>query len=381
MSSIGFGAVFAAVSISALPGYIQFGATAILILALLIVVHEFGHFITARWVGVPVQVFSIGFGRKLWGRQAGETEFMVCAVPLGGYVKFYGDDADEELPEKYKDYSFAKEAVWKRLLIVLAGPLFNIILAVFIFALAAMVGWPEISEENYKTLPATVNAVVPDQPAHKAGIKSGDTITAVDGKATSTWVAFTEMIRNSPGKNVILAVSREGEGELQIPITPNVEKEPQMDGTEITVGKIGVSPMGIIKSYPPHIALIKGTEKTWQSCQLIVWVVYKLVVRDIPANQIAGPIGIMQMGGQEAEKGVAYLLMLIGLISVNLGIVNLLPIPILDGGHIFFFTIEAILGKPLNLRHQEIAQHIGMVMILMLMALAFYNDFVRIFAG
>jgi len=127
--------------------------------------------------------------------------------------------------------------------------------------------------------------------------------------------------------------------------------------------------------------LIKGTEKTWQSCQLIVWVVYKLVVRDIPANQIAGPIGIMQMGGQEAEKGVAYLLMLIGLISVNLGIVNLLPIPILDGGHIFFFTIEAILGKPLNLRHQEIAQHIGMVMILMLMALAFYNDFVRIFAG
>ncbi|MDH5639120.1 MAG: RIP metalloprotease RseP, partial [Nitrospinota bacterium] len=372
MSGVGFGAVFAAVSIGAIPGYIQFGAVAIIILGILIVVHEFGHFITARWVGVPVQVFSVGFGRKLYSRKAGDTEYMVCAIPLGGYVKFYGDDPEEEMPEKYKGYSFMNEAVWKRLVIVLAGPLFNIFLAVFIFALAAMVGWPE----GIANGPATLDTVMPGHPAHKAGLKAGDTVTAVDGKPTETWVAFTKVIQVSPDKEVMLTVAREGGGVLRIPVTPKAVKEPQLDGTEKTVGKVGVGVRGVIKSYPPHIALVKGAEKTWQSCQIIVWVVYKLVMRDIPANQIAGPIGIMQMGGEAASRGVVYLLLLVGLISVNLGIVNLLPIPILDGGHIFFFTIEAILGKPLNLRHQEIAQHIGMVMILMLMALAFYNDFV-----
>jgi len=381
MSATVFGAVFAAFSIGAIPGYIQFGAVAIIILAALIVVHEFGHFITARWVGVPVQVFSVGFGRKLYTRKSGETEYMVCAIPLGGYVKFYGDDPEEEQPEKYKGYSFLNEPVWKRLAIVLAGPLFNIFLAVFIYSIAAMIGWPELSEEMSRTVPATIDDIVPDQPAHKAGLKTGDTVTAVDGDPTPSWESFRQKIMHSPDKEVVLTVARDGQESLRISVTPRAGKMPQPDGTENVIGLIGVTPKGMIKSYPPHTALLKGAEQTWRACQLIVWVVYKLVVREIPADQIAGPIGIMQMGGEAAAKGVVYLLMLVGLISVNLGVVNLLPIPILDGGHIFFFTIEAILGRPLNLRHQEIAQHIGMVMILMLMALAFYNDFVRIFAG
>ena len=365
-------------------GYMQFGFTALAILGVLVIAHEFGHFIVARMVGVPVEKFSVGFGRKIYGKKVGETEYMVCLVPLGGYVKFYGDDPDEEKkePKAHEGYSFFTEPVWKRLAIVAAGPIFNLILAVFIYAVAAMIGWPEMPDINAgQTMPAVMEEVLPNEPAHKAGIRPGDTVVAVNGIATPNWESFREHIVKSPNVAVTLSVVRPDGGKEDIIVTPKEEKRTDLDGTVKSVGLIGVAPKGLVVSYPPHIALVKGVEKTVYMTGLTVWVIGKLITRDIPANQITGPIGIMQIGGQAAERGVVYLLMLVGFISVNLAVVNLMPIPVLDGGHIFFFSIEAIIGKPLSMRHQEIAQHIGLIMILSLMVLAFYNDFVRIFAG
>ena len=352
-------------------GWVEFGASAILILGLLIVVHEYGHFIIARLVGVRVEKFSVGFGPKIFGKTSGDTEYMLSAIPLGGYVKFYGDDPDEEV-EQPED-SFLQQDVWKRLAIVAAGPVFNIALAIFIAGFAAYMGLPEGSR--------VIDKVFPDTPAQVAGLQSGDRIDAIAGVVMEDWKQVQETIQKSPGKEIELEIVRESGEKKLISIVPESHTAKGLDGKDVTIGRVGISPGFTIQRYSPIDAIAKGFQWTWDVTKLTIWGISKLISRDIPADQIAGPIGIMQMAGQAAQSGFVNLLLFVAVISINLGILNLLPIPVLDGGHIFFFTIEALIGKPVKLKYQEFAQQVGIFMLLSLMVLAFYNDIVRIFSN
>ncbi len=385
-------------SVEKLYGWATFGVSAVGVLAMLIVAHEFGHFIVARMVGVRVEKFSIGFGKKLIGRKYGDTEYMLCLIPLGGYVKFYGDDPG--IPAENEEDSFLAQKVWKRLSIVVAGPLFNIILAVFIIASAAMIGLPVVSMESgeekpifiaaamirtdQKNMPPQIGQVMEKSPAEKYGLQPNDTILAINGAPIKLWMEMVEVIQKSPGIEIKLKVKRMSGEILEIPLVPNKVKATTADGKETFIGRIGVSQQSIIKgsphvvAYSPVDALSNGVRWTWDFVSLTAWSLTKLLSRDIPAKEIAGPIGIMQIAGKAAESGIVNLLMFIALISVNLGILNLLPIPVLDGGHIFFFSIEALIGRPIQLKAQEIAQQVGIFLLLSLMALAFYNDIMRI---
>jgi len=295
-------------------------------------------------------------------------------------VKFYGDDGEDKESEAHPGYTFMSEPVWKRLSIVVAGPLFNLILAVFVYAVVAMIGQHEADGDPTKD-PAVLAEIIPGHSAEKAGLKSGDIVLAVNGVPTPTWLAFRDEIIKFPDKPTTMRVKRTGGAMEEIKITPKGENIPQPDGSMKLEGKIGVASKMKLVRYPPHTALLIGVAATWEKSVFTVWVISKLLTGEIPANQIAGPIGIMQIGGQAASRGLVYLLLLVAFISVNLGIMNLLPIPILDGGHIFFFSLEALMGKPLSMRNQEIAQNIGLIMLLGLMLLAFYNDINRIFGG
>lgn len=368
MSSFTLLSVVEGMTIEKLYGWFSFGVSAIIVLALLIVVHEFGHFITARLVDVRVEKFSIGFGPKIFGTKRDDTEYLLSWIPLGGYVKLYGDDPDGEGADDKE--SFLNQPVWKRLSIVAAGPVFNIALAVLIIAVAAMIGLPEASR--------TIDEVKEDAPAMAAGLVAGDTIEAINGERMESWGQIRNVIHGSPGKALKVEVLRGSGEKVTLAITPEERKTKTIDGKDVVIGLIGVLPQQDIKSYPPHVALYKGAEWTWNMTALTVWSISKMISRDIPADQIAGPIGIMKIAGEAASVGFVNLLMFIAIISVNLGILNLLPIPILDGGHILFFSVEALLGRPVQLKTQEIAQQVGLFLLISLMVFAFYNDIMRL---
>ncbi len=352
-------------------GWIQFGASALAILAFLIIVHEFGHFIVGRLLGVRVEKFSVGFGKTIISRKVGETEYILAWIPLGGYVKFFGDEMSdhEDMPEG----SFLSQPVWKRLPIVAAGPVFNFGLAAVILSIAFMYGIDK---------PIRVVAkVMAGDPAEVAGILPGDRIDAVGEINVESWDQVRDAIHKSPGKEITISIQRSSGRMKNVKIIPKVFNTKTIDGQKITIGLIGVIPKTEKQAYPIHQAIYKGVVWTWNMTKFTFWSISKLLSRDIPADQIAGPIGIMQLAGQQAQKGFVDLLHFIGLISVNLAILNLLPIPVLDGGHIVFYSLEAIMGKPVKIKYQELAQQLGIVLILCLMALAFYNDIARLVTG
>lgn len=356
--------------LSTLLGYGHTFFAAILVLGALIFVHELGHFLVAKKLGVGVEKFSLGFGPKIFGMQIGDTEYMLSAVPLGGYVKLAGEDPDEECQDK--EHSFSESSVWSRLAIVSAGPLFNLLFAVLIFSIVYMVGVP--------TLAAAIGKVRDGSPALKAGLLVGDKITAIDGKPVKLWDELRETVHNSPNKELNFTISR-NQKELDVVIIPESRKTKNLFGEDISVGLIGIEPEStfVTERYNPLLAVYKGFQKTWEITYLTVVAIKKLFQQVIPADTIGGPILILQMAGEQAKIGILNLVFFVALLSINLGILNLLPIPILDGGHILFFSIEAIFGKPIAAKKREIAQQVGIAMLLSLMVFAFYNDIMRIF--
>ncbi len=354
-----------------IAGWVNFGFSAMLALAGLILIHEFGHFITARMVGVRVEKFSIGFGPKVYGRIVGDTEYMLCWIPLGGYVKFFGDDPDSD--DVDSEESFLNQPVIKRLAIVVAGPLFNLALAIIIVSCAAMIGIPEGTK--------TIASVMPDSPALRGGLLVGDTVKAIDDKKVEKWGEIVSIVRASSGKELHILVDRADGTSTTLTVVPEpISGVVNEDGKskKTSFGRVGLMPQEKIVSYGPVSAFVYGLKWTGNMIEMTIWSISKLISRDIPADQIAGPIGIMQMAGKVAETGLVSLMLFISLISVNLGILNLLPVPVLDGGHIVFFSIEALLGRPLKMKTQEMAQQLGIFLLLSLMAFAFYNDIARI---
>ena len=345
---------------------------AIVVLGVLIFVHELGHFLVAKWFGIKVLRFSLGFGPKIIGKTFGETEYCISSVPLGGYVKILGQDMEEEIDPEEEDRAFSHKPVWARMAVVVAGPLFNLLLAVLIFSVVYMFGVPRLTTR--------VGSVNKDFPAYQAGIRAGDRILSVDGQKVSNWMELSRAIRSSKGAQIKLDIQR-GNRVISIQVTPKIRKIKNIFGEQKEVRMVGItaSQEMVRESVGLFKAFIMGIQRTWEIIYLTFVSIIKIIERVIPAKTIGGPIMIMQLAGQQAKEGIVNFALFMALISINLGILNLLPIPILDGGHLFFMFFEVIFGKPLSVRKMEIAQNIGLALLILLMVFAFYNDLSRIF--
>ena len=343
----------------------------IIVLGVLIFFHEFGHFLIARLFGVGVEKFSLGFGPRLIGKKIGRTDYRLSAIPLGGYVKMVGEEPDSEVAPADIPISFTHKHVIKRICIVAAGPFFNILLAVIIFFGIFWVSGAMI-------LKPSVGTVRDGSPALVAGIKAGDLITAIDGAAVSNWEDMTEIIGASNGKTLEITVRR-ADSEKVFRITPELVPAKNLFGEDVQRFIIGISASGDVYTRDLNLfqALAESLKQTYTIIELMVVIIGKLITGDISADTIGGPIMIAKMAGDQAKAGFGNLIFFIALISVNLAIINLVPIPILDGGHLLFFFIEAIRGRPVNLKIREVAQQIGLFIILLLVVLVFYNDIFR----
>ena len=346
-------------------------ATAV-VLGILIFVHELGHFLVAKRTGVTVLRFSLGFGPKLFGITRGTTEYCLSLIPLGGYVKMLGEESEEELSEQDRAGAFSEQGVWKRLLIVLAGPLMNFVTAIVIFTfLFAVSGIRELAPD--------VGSVNPGSPAEQAGLQSGDRVISINGNPIRVWEDIPEYIEKVGPSPLDLRIKR-SDSEISVTVTPTITEVKNLFGETIKRPLIGIAPSEtmIVRSVNPLAAGYYALAKTYDLSRLFFLTVVKLVERIVPLNTLGGPILIAQMAGKQAQKGVLELLNFMALISVNLAVLNLLPVPVLDGGHIFFFLIEAVLGRPLSLKKIEIAQKVGLVALLSLMVVVFYNDIMRL---
>ncbi len=343
----------------------------IIVLGVLIFFHEFGHFLIARLFGVGVEKFSLGFGPRLIGKKMGRTDYRISAIPLGGYVKMVGEEPDAEVSPQDQSVSFTHKHVLKRMCIVAAGPIFNILLAVIIFFGIFWVSGAMI-------LKPSVGEVREGSPALAAGLKAGDLISAIDGVTVSNWENMTELIGASNGKTLEITVRR-SDADKVFEVTPQLVSAKNLFGEDIQRYIIGISASGDVYTRELNLfeALTESLKQTYTIVELMVIIIGKLITGDISADTIGGPIMIAKMAGDQAKAGISNLIFFIALISVNLAIINLVPIPILDGGHLLFFLIELIKGRPVNLKVREVAQQIGLFIILLLVILVFYNDIFR----
>ena len=418
----------------------------LIVIGILVFVHEFGHFIMAKRAGVRVEKFSLGMGPKIFGFKKGDTEYVLSALPLGGYVKMAGENPDEE-PTGATD-EFQSKTVWQRAKIAATGPLTNIVLAFLVMPLVFMVGtytlgaarvgyvekgspadqagflvgdtiesvngrsvadWekaemlfavnpdtdlPVTIERNrerktlalrpkldlerkigvsglYPDFPAEIGGVMAGLPAEKAGIKLNDKIVEVDGKTVYYWNQFSDLVKKSEGKKLALTVEREGKP-LSVTVTP-IEK----DGKYV----IGVQPFMrlVFKKYGFLDSLRLGFNKTIEYIDLTFVTLRKLLTLNLSIKTLGGPVMIAQMSGKAAAAGLSSFLSLLAMISISLGILNLLPIPILDGGLLLFLLIEAIRKKPLSQKVMEVSQNIGAAVLISLIVVVSYNDIMRMF--
>jgi regulator of sigma E protease len=348
--------------------------SAIVVLGVLIFVHELGHFIFAKLFRVGVEKFSLGFGPKLYGKKIGETEYLVSVFPLGGYVKMVGENIEGELCPDDRARSFAEKPPLQRIIIVAAGPVFNLIFAYLIFIVLFMVGVPSATTK--------IGEVIAGKPAARAGIREGDLITSINGTQVSRWDDFAKAIAESKGKPVVLQLMRD-KTPLTFTMQPETRTAKNIFGDTVTSPIIGVVAAGetVTDRYGPVDAFVKGSLQTANVIGLTVLSIVKLVERAIPLDTIGGPIMIAKMAGQQAAAGGVSYLAFMALLSVNLGILNLLPVPILDGGHLFFYLWELLFRKPVSMKAREIAQQVGLVLLIGLMVLAFYNDIARYVLG
>jgi regulator of sigma E protease len=356
---------------------------AVLVLSCLVMVHEVGHFLVARRAGVGVETFSFGFGRRLWGVKRGDTDYRISAIPLGGYVKMVGEQGEIEGgaeaaapagPPPDPARSFEHKPVGVRMLVIVAGPLFNFLFAIAVFWAVFLVGVPI-------KLPV-VGTVVANSPAADAGLRAGDTMTAVDGKRIETFEDLQDIVTVSAGRQLLFSVQRGGES-LTLSVTPRASDSKTIFGEATRVGLIGVT-FGErygTKRFGPGEAAAMAVRRTGEVVLLTFQMIVKMFQRVVPANTIGGPIMIVQMVGQQTKIGVLNLVFTAAFLSVQLGLFNLFPIPVLDGGHLWFLAIEALRGRPVSRRAREITQQVGLVLLALLMVFAFYNDIGRLITG
>lgn len=345
----------------------------IIVLGILVFVHELGHFLLAKKLGVGVLKFSLGFGPKLIGKKIGETLYQIAVFPLGGFVKLIGENPEEEVKEEDRPRSYSNQPVWKRALIVSAGPFFNFFLAAVLFSTINLSGIPYF--------PSKIGEVSSGLPAEKAGLLKGDLILSIDGKEVSKWEEVSKIIRSSQGKDLRMKIKR-GTEIIELTVSPKPSTQKNIFGEEVQTFIIGITPFDeiLVEKVNPLVAIGIGFSQTWSGIKLTYMTILKLIERVIPAKTIGGPILIAQLAGEQAKRGLVSFVLFMAILSINLGVINLIPIPILDGGHFLFLGLEAILRRPLSIRKMEIAQQVGLIFIILLMLFAFYNDLIRIFS-
>jgi len=347
---------------------------AVLLFGFVIFIHELGHFITAKLSGVKVLKFSLGFGPALLGKRIGETEYLLSAVPLGGYVKMLGEDPEDEVDRADLERAYQNKPLSRRAGIIFSGPLFNILTAVVIFFLIFFTGAP--------TLMPVIGEVMPGAPAEKAGLRKGDVVTEMDGRPVKEWTGMSDKIHGSPGKRLSIKVRR-GAETIETVLAPESRKVRDIFGEFTEVGLIGVKPSGdtfTVRQSLPDSAK-NAVLKTWEISRLTVLGMVKMLQRIIPADNIGGPILIFQLAEKQASEGALNFFAFAAVISINLGVLNLLPVPVLDGGHLLFLGIEALRKRPLSEKVVMISQRIGITLLITLMLFAMYNDIFRLISG
>lgn len=343
----------------------------IVVLGVLVFVHELGHFLVAKRMGIKVERFSLGFPPKMIGKKVGDTEYCISWIPLGGYVKMAGENPEEE-KERWESYEFMGRPPWQRGLIIFAGPLMNFLLAIFVFWGVVFFSGKEIVYYD-KT---TIGLVGKDSPAEKAGLKSGDQILSVNGVEVKNFMDMAEIIYKEVEKPVVLKWKR-GNEILEAQVITFKEKVEDEEGKPKEVGKIGVSPTYTIIRLNIFQSFLEGIGTTIFITVESVKFVVGLFTGAASLKNVGGPIFIARTAGETAKLGLASFFSFIALLSVNLSIINILPIPVLDGGHILFLGLEKIRGKPLSLKQRAIIQQIGLAFLLALIVYVSYNDVLR----
>jgi regulator of sigma E protease len=367
-------------------GFLGYIVPFLFVLSLVVFFHELGHFLIARWCGVRVLVFSIGFGPEIVGfNDRHGTRWKIAAIPLGGFVKFFGDDSAASTPdtarlaamdEGEKSQSFMGQSVAKRAAIVVAGPMANFLLAIVIFGGVFML-------YGKQTMSARVDSVQADSAAAAAGFQPGDLVTAIDGKAIADFADMQRVVSESAGHPLQITVKRDSDAERVLTATPTLSEEKDIFGNVHRIGLLGIrrstAPEDLkFQPVSPPEALWMGAQETWFVIDRTLSYIGGVVVGREAANQLGGPIRIAEMSGQVATLGFVALIHLAAVLSVSIGLLNLFPIPLLDGGHLLFYGLEAVRGRPLSERAQEVGFRIGLAIVLMLMIFATFNDIVHL---
>jgi regulator of sigma E protease len=373
-------------SLSALGGgLIGYVVPFLFVLTIVVFFHELGHFLMARLCGIKVLVFSIGFGPEIAGfNDRYGTRWKISAVPLGGYVMFFGDDNAASVPDRAaaasmsdvdrKD-SFMFQPVRSRAAVVAAGPVANFVLAIAIFAAIFMT-------VGKQTTSARVDTVQPASAAEAAGFKPGDLVTAINGEKIDSFSDMQRIVSINAGETLSIDVDRGG-APINLKATPQLKELKDNFGNVHRLGVLGISRSmspGDIKTEKagPLRAIVMGAQETWFVVDRTLAYIGGVFVGREAADQLGGPIRIAQVSGQVATAGFTALIHLTAVLSVSIGLLNLFPIPLLDGGHLLFYAIETIRGRPLSERAQEVGFRIGLAVVVMLMIFATFNDILRL---
>ena len=364
-----------------LPTAIQYFLAFALLITVVVFIHELGHYSIGRWCGIGVETFSIGMGKQIWGKKDKYgTLWRVAILPIGGYVKFYGDEdpsgKKSEVSENIKDdMNFHNKSVWKKIATTAAGPLFNFILAIFIFSIIFLFRGESLVQPY-------VGQIVDESPAYNSGLEAGDEIIYADTKEILYFNDLRDYVLENPENEIELTVIRDGV-EKKIFLTPEVISSKDRFGNDYSSARIGVigsqNPEHIeLKKYGLITSIYRGTYETYNLSAKILSYLGKLIAGRESIDQMGGPIKIIQISGEISNYGIIPLLALIAAISVNLGIINLLPIPVLDGGHLLYYSLEVVRGKPLSQKTQEIGMQIGMSLLIALMIFVTFLDISRL---
>jgi regulator of sigma E protease len=335
----------------------------IFVLGLLIFVHELGHFGAAKWAGIRVERFSLGFPPRMIGRKIGETDYCISWIPLGGYVKMAGMvDESLDAPIEGQPWEFMSKPIWKRAIVIAAGPVMNLFLTLVLFTVLHLhYGVPEIA--------AIVGRVLPDSPAAATGLKTGDRVVAVEGKRVETWEQLTSVIHAGPEKEVLIEWERHGE-RMQANVTPRLDPDNE-------IGFIGISRktrrLGLGESF-----VISCAQSWFLTREIFKFVGRLFIGKESVREGLAGPIQIAKIAGESARQGLGDLFYFTALMSLQLAVLNILPVPVLDGGHLVFLGLEAILRRPVSVRARVVVQKIGLSLLLTLMVFVIMNDVRRL---
>ncbi len=353
----------------------------LVVLTVLVFVHELGHYLIARRNGVRIETFSIGFGPELfgWHDRAG-TRWKFSAVPLGGYVKMFGDvDPSSamatpllaQMSAADREVSFHGKRLGQRAAIVAGGPLANFVFAIVVLALLFMTYGEPFT-------PAEIGQVTADSAAAKAGMQVGDVITSIDGQTIDRFEDVQQIVRLNPGSEMTIVVRRNNEP-VTLHVTPTLTEFNDRFGGSHKIGLLGIGHSGVdYVRRAPLTAMYRSVAETWNMSAATAQALWQIIIGSRPSDELGGPLRIAQISGEVAQIGIGPLLSFMAVLSINLGLINLFPVPVLDGGHLLFYAAEAIRGKPLGQRAQEYGFRIGLALVLTLMVFATWNDLVHV---